>query len=417
LSAKYEPKWNVANAPSASTKDVEKTTKEPEEVFNEPTPNFIIPSLTESDLAQKKMVVMKSSTIDYDHRVHATALPQTDHDADQSSLNISPVPAHEPGKPTGPTMSPILHPNSHAAETTGACSATTSAASEARRVDDVVTSSLLLRVSSLTSENEMLTARNTLLIEQNEALLAKIAEAKRQSVEAVQQVHLKAYIAETARSAAVDRATRLENLLVDLVTDIVVEEVVRQEVQDAIAGIAASVAAESAIPYVANWNTRVRKKQAQVVEQAGSATLFRDVPPGYFPQPPQRPARPPQQYPYHAASSRMMTQHRPYVNYRSVQIAEDKSGSEHRRQINKQKMQDRMHPAPQINRRSPSSRPPIYVKHHPGKDEKNDSPEPWMMSNDNSATGDSSSFNVTSTSSPPRYESILSRLRRGDHAS
>ena len=413
LSEKYESKWNVANAPSSSTKDVENTTKEPEEASNEPTPHVNIPSLTERDIAQKKMAVMKSSTIDYDHRVNDTALPRTDHDADQSSLNISPVPAHEPGEPTGPTMSPILHPNSHAAEKTGACSATTSAASEARLADDAVTSSLLLRVSSLAFENEMLTARNTLLIEQNEALLAKLAETKRQSVEAVQQVHLKAYIAETARSAAVDRATRLEYLLADLATNISVEEVVRLELQDAIAGTAA---AESAIPYVAKWKTRARKMQALAMEQAGSALLFRDAPPGHSPQPSQRLARPPQQYPYHATSSRMMP-HRPYVNYCSVQIAEDKSASEHRRQLNKHVIQDGMHPPPQINRRSPSSQPPIYVKHHPGNDKKNDSPEPWMTSNDNPATGGSSSFNVISTSSSPRYERILSRLRRGDHAS
>jgi len=194
LSTKYESKWNVANAPSSSTKDVENTTKEPEEASNESTPHVNIPSLTEIDIAQLKMAVVKSSTIDCDHRVNDTALPRTD----QSSLNISPVPAHEPGEPTGPTISPILHPNLHAAEKTGACSATTSAASEARLANDAVTSSLLLRVSSLAFENEMLTARNTLLIEQNEALLAKLAETKRQSVEAVQQVHLKAYIAETS---------------------------------------------------------------------------------------------------------------------------------------------------------------------------------------------------------------------------
>jgi hypothetical protein len=171
----------------------------------------------------------------------------------------------------------------------------------------------------------MLTARNTLLIEQNEALLAKLAETKRQSVEAVQQVHLKAYIAETARSAAVDRATRLENLLADLATNIAVEEVIRLEVQDAIAGTTASVAAESAIPYVAKWKTRARKMQALAMEQAGSAPLFRDALPGHSPQPSQRLTRPPQQYPYppqqypyHATSSRYgpMRSTCPYANER-----------------------------------------------------------------------------------------------------
>jgi hypothetical protein len=207
--------------------DVATTTRE--DASDQSSHNIIITSSAERSIAEKNDYVMKSSTIDYDDRVNDTALPQPNHDSDLSSTLIN--------KPMTSIISTLPLPQKSYAT---AVSTAVVAEAEARPADDITNSSLLLRVSYLTSENETLSAQNHLLIKRNETLLEKLAEAKRQSIEAVQHVHLKAYIAETARSAAEERATRLESILLDLASDITIDVLVRREIQDAISGNSSS---------------------------------------------------------------------------------------------------------------------------------------------------------------------------------
>ncbi|KAL3809011.1 hypothetical protein ACHAXA_000291 [Cyclostephanos tholiformis] len=236
------------------------TTKQ-DEVPDQSAHNTIIISLTERNIAQKNMTVMKSSTIDYDDRVNDTALPQPYYDGDQSSTFVD--------KPTASIISTL--PKNLPATALS----TATAAAESHRSDDITTSSLLYQVSSLTSENETLTAQNNLLIKENEALLAKIAEAKRQSIEAVQHVHLKAYIAETARNAAEDRATRLENILLDLVSNVTVDQVLRREIQDAMSGNSSSPTSP-----VQSINSDTMRTRARA--SARGAPMPPDAPAEYF---------------------------------------------------------------------------------------------------------------------------------------
>ena len=262
LSAKYGRALSVASP--ASTKDDVKMTTTEEKVSDQLPHNIITTSQTERNIAQKKLPVMKSSTIDYDDRVNDTALPQPDHDDDQSSTYMD--------KPMASIISTLSQKSYATAVSTAAV-----AEAAASPADDVTTSSLLLRVSSLTSENEMLTARNHLLLKHNEALLGKLAEAKRQSIEAVQHVHLKAYIAETARSAAEDRASRLESILLGLASDITFDELVRREIQDAISGNS-SLHMSPVQSINIDTATRTRGRVS-----AGSASMTQDAPSEYFP--------------------------------------------------------------------------------------------------------------------------------------
>ena len=138
--------------------------------------------------------IVKSSVIDYEDRVNDTALPQLDSNAD-----ISPI-SHEPGSGV------------NAAEVGPGPS----------------------RLESLTSQNNLLMQQNKSLLAEIDTLREKLAASKQQSVEAVQRVQLKAYIADTARAAAEEKAAKLEHLLTNAVSDIVVEGVIRQEIEEAI---------------------------------------------------------------------------------------------------------------------------------------------------------------------------------------
>jgi len=158
-------------------------------------------------ISSANLALMRSATIDYDDRVNDTALPLPNQDAEANSLPMS---MDKIDKLSSSPVQPILIYNVQAAKT----------------ADEV---SLLQRVTNLTLENELLIVQNNLLINQNRALTEKLVETKRQSIEAVQQVHLKAYIAETARIAADERATQMVGIVGGLVTDMVTDEVLRQE--------------------------------------------------------------------------------------------------------------------------------------------------------------------------------------------
>jgi hypothetical protein len=165
--------------------------------------------ISDRDIAQD---FMKTTTIDYVDRVNDTALPEPYVNTDL-----------EPDEPLGPTTI-----SENVIETLGT----------AKDGD----ASSLLRLSTVTYQNKILTAQNNFLTQQNQSLLSaneelqcQLAAVKRQTVEAIQQVQLKAYIAETALSAARDRASVMENLLVNIITDVAADEVVEQEVRESIA--------------------------------------------------------------------------------------------------------------------------------------------------------------------------------------
>jgi hypothetical protein len=162
------------------------------------------------------LAVMRSATIDYEDRVNDTALPRPNEDVEANSLSI---PVDKIDKLSSSPIQPILLYNVHAAKT----------------ADEV---SLLQRVTNITRENELLIDENNLLIKQNKALAEKLVETKRQSIEAVQQVHLKAYIAETARTAAEERILQLIGMVSDYITDKVADDVIRQEMLGAVASFA-----------------------------------------------------------------------------------------------------------------------------------------------------------------------------------
>lgn len=172
-------------------------------------------SSTNGIISSDNLAVMRSATIDYDDRVNDTALLQPNQDAEANSLSM---PVDKINKLSSSPIQPILLYNVHAAKT----------------ADEV---SLLQRVTNLTRENELLIDQNILLIKQNKELTEKLVETKQQSIEAVQHVHLKAYIAETARIAADERASQLVGMLADYVTCKVTDEVIRQEMLGALARV------------------------------------------------------------------------------------------------------------------------------------------------------------------------------------
>lgn len=194
--------------------------KENERPKNENRPLSMSPSCSPVDATKPVPIsgrdiardFMKTATIDYDDRVNGTALPEPYVNTDL-----------EPDEPLGPTTI-----SENVIETLGT----------AKDGD----ASSLLRLSTVTYQNKILTAQNNFLTQQNQSLLSaneelqcQLAAVKRQTVEAIQQVQLKAYIAETALSAARDRASVMENLLVNIITDVAADEVVEQEVRESIA--------------------------------------------------------------------------------------------------------------------------------------------------------------------------------------
>ena len=190
--------------------------------------------VSDHDLAR----IMKPLAIDYDDRVNDTALHQlqpTDNVEFQSSFALPPL---------------VLEPAESLA-------ATSSMPNQSTAIDANISSQSInegmmnARVASLTSENEIMAARNNFLDHQNKALLAEnealrnqLVSYKQQSVEAVQRVQLKAYISETARDVAEERVAWLENVLANSVADMTAKEVARREVKDAV-GIASVVIASS----------------------------------------------------------------------------------------------------------------------------------------------------------------------------
>jgi hypothetical protein len=155
---------------------------------------------------------MKTPMIDYENRVNDTALPEPCHIHDR-----------EPDDHIVPTL---IYENAKDI-------------SEPTKDDDAASS---LRLSSITYQNKILSAQNNFLTQQNQTLLVsneelqcQLAAVKRQTVEGIQQVQLKAYIAETALCAARDRASVIEDLLVDIVSDIAANELAEREIREAIA--------------------------------------------------------------------------------------------------------------------------------------------------------------------------------------
>ncbi len=160
-----------------------------------------------SDIAHNFMTI---PVIDYDNRVDDTAL-------------LAPCLDREPEGPINWTIS-----SDNVTETLGPA-----------KDDD---SSSLLHLSSVTSQNTILTAQNNFLTQQNQSLLStneelqcQLAAVRRQTVEAIQQMQLKAYIAETSLCATKDRATVVENLLVNIILDVAADEVEEREIRETIA--------------------------------------------------------------------------------------------------------------------------------------------------------------------------------------
>ena len=111
--------------------------------------------------------LMVPITTEYDDRVSETALPQSKTSHEINAVCESIVPSMSPSKRYGASNSEVI--------------------------------GLLSEIESLKTENNQ--------------LRSEISLADQKSTEAVQRVQLKAYIAETARDSAVERATLLETLL------------------------------------------------------------------------------------------------------------------------------------------------------------------------------------------------------------
>jgi hypothetical protein len=160
-----------------------------------------------SEIAQDFMTI---SVIDYDNRVDDTALPV-------------PCVAREPEEPITRAIS-----SDNATETIGPA-----------KDDD---SSSLLHLSSVIYQNKILTTQNDFLTRQNQSLLStseelqcQLAAVKRQTFEAIQQVQLKAYIAETSLHATKDHAIVVENLLVKIILDVAADKLEEREIRETIA--------------------------------------------------------------------------------------------------------------------------------------------------------------------------------------
>jgi len=171
-------------------------------------------SFSEKALAQ----MMKPLTINYEDRVNETALP-------------SPHPS-----PNNAAQTSILPPLEHdlvqsASEGPATSSPPPTLPQDLSSGATVEAIPSCLSISSLTSKNEILAAANTFLVAENEAIRNQLAIFKQQSVEALQRVQLKAYIAETARDNAEERASRLEEKLANALAEMAQREVARPEAE------------------------------------------------------------------------------------------------------------------------------------------------------------------------------------------
>lgn len=198
--------------------------------------------------------VMRSAMIDYDDRVNDTALPLPNQDSEELSIPLDKI-----YKLSSSPIQPILLYNVHAAKTS----------------DEV---GLLQRVTNLTRENELLIDHTNLLIKQNNTLTEKLVETKRQSIEAVQQVHLKAYIAETARAAADERASQLVGMLTDYFTYKVTDEVMREEMLGALARV--TVPSSPSISHTQMWHVQHADAQALRIDSTTSNNILTPSSPG-----------------------------------------------------------------------------------------------------------------------------------------
>ena len=203
-------------------------------------------SLSESQIAQ----AMNSSAIDYGDRVNDTALPQSptgrkspnvelDQSSDlfimqDSSSSTSQVP------PPHPVQSPIMSNFSPI---------------RSASASQPISPSFLTRLSSLTADHEVLTAKTNFLESENQSLRAEVEALRNQmaidrqsAVEALQRVQLKSYISETAKDVAEERAAWLEAVLADAVAEMTTREVVRIETNEAIKSVSYAAVQAPAAP-------------------------------------------------------------------------------------------------------------------------------------------------------------------------
>eukprot|EP00986_Skeletonema_menzelii_P018361 scaffold26631_cov139-Skeletonema_menzelii.AAC.2 len=200
-----------------------------------PPPGLVPKSPVTMEIAQ----AMKSSTIDYGDRVNDTALPQAhigrnspsavlEQSSDLFIMQDSPSPTTN-AQPPHPVQSQVM-----------SNSLPIQSASTSHQISPAIVS----RISSLTADNEVLTAKANFLESENQSLRAEIEALRNQinserqsAVEALQRVQLKSYISDTAKDAAEERTAWLEAVLVDAVTELTTREVVQIETNEAIKSV------------------------------------------------------------------------------------------------------------------------------------------------------------------------------------
>jgi len=393
-SSKRIPKKNKQAKESASTNEIKKHKKE-EEKENVRTANddahrsgntssnenrhisstFVESNATVSSSSQTKkeiptnakslsdrelVDIIKPGTIDYEDRVNDTALLPPNNS--QSSQSSSPVP------PISSQSLPEV--------------ASTNANANANAKSSKQTSPSSNLVSSLTSENEILSATNNFLVQENKSLRAeneslqnKLDESKQQSVEAVQRVQLKAYIAETARDAAEERAMRLESMLSDAMARLAAKEAaLRNQVEETMSGTMA-------------FPSSIQQQQQPQQQQQQHDSL---------------PIPPPPQAMHHGYHMRQTPRSSLTLTAAALPSLSSMGGITHNGILGGPLPQ----PAPPHNYRGENDGISSLFPNAPQSSMSNDFWEPpWMMQNDNPSSGGGS-----------RRESVLSRLRRGDHA-
>ena len=148
-----------------------------------------------AEVAQNVKSFQSSTIIDYDNRVNDTALP---------GISITPPRQRDDVLPEiGSSAAPTARPSQSSD-------------------------------SSLLAQNAFLLQQNKYLLAENEDLRKKLGNSKHRSVEAIQRVQLKAYVADTARVAAEEKAAELDSILANVITELVVEGSLRREVEEAL---------------------------------------------------------------------------------------------------------------------------------------------------------------------------------------
>ena len=214
-----------------------------------PPPGLVRQSPVPMEMTQLK--AMKSSTLDYSDRVNDTALPQP-----PAARESPTIPLDQSSDlfimQNTPSPTPHISPPPHQAQLQATnISSPLIPASTSRPLSP----SVINRISSLTADNEVLTAKANFLETENKSLRAEIEALRNQmtidrqnAVEALQRVQLKSYISDTAKDAAEERAAWLEAVLVDAVAELTTREVVRIETDEAIKAVSYAAVQPNALP-------------------------------------------------------------------------------------------------------------------------------------------------------------------------